>query len=56
MSRLPFSRQPFKKRGNVAGNLGDSTFETDEKTTKIPDINKIMERIDNTLNKTKDID
>lgn len=57
MSRLPFGRQVFKKRGNVAGDLGDSTFEeTDEKKTKIPNIDKVMDRIDRSLDKTEDID
>jgi hypothetical protein len=56
MSRLPFNRQPFKKRGNVAGNLGDSTFETyeDEGKPKIPNIKKVMDKIDRHLKKDTD--
>ncbi len=55
MSGLPF-KQVFKKRGNVAGDIGDSTFETDEKKIKIPEIDKVMDRIDRNLNETKSID
>jgi hypothetical protein len=50
MSRLPF-RQTFKKRGNVAGDIGDSTFETDEEKPKIPNIDKVMDKIDRHLKK-----
>lgn len=46
--------QVFKKRGG-APSKGESTFETSEEVTEVPDISGIMDQIDRNLNKTRDI-
>jgi len=47
--------QVFKKRGPGGGNEGESTFETSEEKTEVPDIGGIMEQIDRNLNKTTNV-
>lgn len=46
--------QVYKKRGG-GSSKGESTFETSEEVTEIPDISGIMEQIDKNLNKTHNI-
>jgi len=46
--------QVFKKRGG-GPKKEESTFETREEVTEIPDIGGIMDQIDRNLNKTHDI-
>jgi hypothetical protein len=46
--------QIYKKRG-PGGNTGESTFETSEEKTEIPEIDGVMSRIDRKLNETKNV-
>lgn len=46
--------QVFKKRGGPP-KKGESTFETSEEVTEVPDIGNIMGQIDRNLNKTRDV-
>ena len=47
--------QVFKKRGGGGPSKGESTFETSEEVTEVPDIGGIMEQIDRNLNKTRNV-
>lgn len=46
--------QIYKKRGKGTGNTGESTFEQGEKT-EIPEIDGVMDQIEVSLSKTKNI-
>ena len=56
MSTSPFGGRVFKQRNRVAGNTGNSTFdETSDEQIKIPDIEGVIEHIDEQLDKSKEI-
>ena len=46
--------QMFKKRGG-GPSKGESTFETSEEKTEVPEIGEIMDQIDKSLNETRNI-
>ena len=56
MSTSPFGGRVFKQRNRVAGNTGNSTFdETSDEQIKIPEIDGVMDKIDDQLNKSNEI-
>ena len=56
MSKSPFGGRVFKQRNRVAGTTGNSAFdETSDEKLELPDIEGIMGKIDEQLQKPKEI-
>jgi hypothetical protein len=47
--------QVFKKRGGGSGNEGESTFETSEEKTEVPEIDNVMAQIDRSIDRSRGI-